>query len=71
LKDDSLTICRALDCGKRRVRPGASHCREHAVEWYAIEADQRALKSRGTAIPPEELAALKARRVAMGMIWPP
>lgn len=67
----NLTTCRALGCAKLRVRPGASHCNEHTVEWYAIEADQRALKARRTAIQPEELADLKARRIAMGMIWPP
>lgn len=69
--DQILTTCRALGCGKRRVRPGASHCKEHSVEWYAIQHDQHALKSRRIAIQPDELADLKARRFAMGMIWPP
>lgn len=47
LSNRDLITCRALGCNKRRVRAGASHCDEHSVEWYAIEADQGALLSRG------------------------
>jgi hypothetical protein len=71
LSKQDLITCRALSCNQRRVRPGASHCTEHSVEWYAIEADQRALLSRSSPITAAELADLKARRFAMGMVWPP
>jgi hypothetical protein len=71
MNDQSLITCRALGCHNRRARRGATHCGAHEVEWHAIQHDQHALKSRGRPIHPEELAALKARRFAMGMSWPP
>jgi hypothetical protein len=67
----NLVTCRALGCHRRRVRPGASHCDVHTVEWYAIEADQRELIQRGTAISIREWDDLRARRFAMNMSWPP
>lgn len=66
-----LVTCRALQCTRRRVRPGASHCNVHSVEWYAIEADQRELLERGGPITAREWEDLRARRFAMNMIWPP
>jgi hypothetical protein len=69
--DRSLIHCRALGCTRRRVRPGASHCKVHSVEWYAIEADQRELKERGSPITAREWKDLRARRLAMNMSWPP
>lgn len=58
-----LVTCRDLGCHNRRARPGASHCRQHEVEWHAIEREQQAdLIARGdpNEIRPEELADLKA-----------
>lgn len=69
--DPRPITCRAHGCKNRRVRPGATHCKVHEVEWHAIEADQRALLARGSPIRPEEIEDLKARRFAMNMVWPP
>jgi hypothetical protein len=68
---ESHMTCRALGCEKRRARPGATHCKAHEVEWHAIQHDQQVLKLRHAAIHPQDLGALKARRFAMGMSWPP
>lgn len=71
MTDRDLVTCCAVDCANRRVRPGATHCRKHEVEWRDIERHQRELIARGLSRDPRELASLKARRVAMGMVWPP
>lgn len=64
------TRCRALGCERSKV-PRGSHCRVHEPEWFAIERLQRDFLARGYPPSRSELAELRARRDAMGMIWPP
>jgi hypothetical protein len=71
VRDRDLIFCCALGCANRRARPGATHCRMHEVEWHAIQRHQRDLITLGLTRDPRELAALKQRRVATGMAWPP
>lgn len=66
-----LVTCCAVERTNLRVRRGATHCRNHEVEWHDIQRHQRELIARGHTRDPRQLAALKARRVAMGMVWPP
>ena len=70
-KKPNLILCRALGCPNRRARRGASHRKAHEAEWHAIQREQRQLLASGTPIPAATLESLRARRFAMGMIWPP
>lgn len=63
-------ICRAIGCQRSKVVRG-SHCVVHEQEWFKIEAFQRDLINRRSPPRPAEVAELRARRKAMGMVWPP
>jgi hypothetical protein len=53
--------CNAVGCQERRIRPDSTHCRVHDKEWKAIQREQKI----------EFTPALKARRIAMGMMPTP
>lgn len=64
------TRCRAIGCERSKV-PRGSHCHVHEPEWFAIQGLQNALLHRGYPPSSSEIADLRARRDAMGMVWPP
>jgi hypothetical protein len=62
------TRCRAIGCDRSKVVRG-SHCSFHEPEWFAIESLQREFIAHGYSA--RDIADLRARREAMGMVWPP